>query len=557
MSAAVFLWIWLTPLLMIPFAGWRLGGWLLVLAPLPAVLIAAFATLSEVSTGITLEIPWLLLGVKWGLDDIGRTFLLVSSILWLVAALYGVNKPAEELQSKRYRIFFLLSMAGNLGLIISQDMVSFYCGFALMGLSAYGMINPSRTQIARYAARVYMTMTMIGEVALFTAVVLLTAQTNGVEFELLRNIPLSSAGVFLLIAGFGIKIGLPGLHIWLPLTYIAAPAASVAVLSSAMINAGILGLLRFLPPGNESLIAWGDTLVVIGILATFYAIVVGLLQNNSRAVLAYSSISKMGTLTLGIGLALNSPQAAPLLFTAIVLYASHHAFVKCALFLGADLFSRAQSQWFFLSLCFLALALAGAPLTSGAVAKVMLKDAIPLGWHSLSQVLLIAGFATTLLMGRFIFLIWNTHDKQTGTPATNVFSITAYFTLVLIIVVVPMLGMPANKLMSGAIPIAIGVAVVGAVWFSPPHLLQRYLIDIPPGDILRVVNWLFTYGKTKVQHLIFHFDYFSQRSSRYIKHNIEQLKDYSSSSVEIMLRHWELSGVLWLALCLVLIAIVI
>lgn len=542
---------------MIPFAGWRLGGWLLVLAPLPAILTAAFATQPEVSAGITLEIPWLLLGAKWGLDNMGRTFLLVSSILWLAAALYDVNKSAEELQTKRYRIFFLLSMAGNLGLIISQDMVSFYCGFALMSLSAYGMIKPTRTHIARYAARVYMTMTMIGEVALFTAVVLLTAQTNGVEFELLRNIPLSSAGVFLLIAGFGIKIGLPGLHIWLPLTYIAAPAASVAVLSSAMINAGILGLLRFLPPGNESLIAWGDTLVVIGILATFYAIVVGLLQNNPRAVLAYSSISKMGTLTLGIGLTLDSPQAAPLLLTAIALYASHHAFVKCALFLGADLFSRAQSQWFFLSLCFLALALAGAPFTSGAVAKIMLKDAIPMGWHSLTQVLLIAGFATALLMGRFIFLIWNTHDKYTGAPATNVYSITAYFTLVLIIVGLPVLGIPANKLMSGALPIAIGAAVVGVVWFSPPRLIQRFHIDIPPGDILRLIDWLFAYVKTKIQHIMFRFDFFSQRSFQHIKHNIEQLKDYSSTSVEIMLRHWELSGVLWLALCLVLIAIII
>jgi hydrogenase-4 component B len=557
MSAMELLWVWLTPLLMVPFTGSRLSRWLLVAAPLPALGIALLATFSSYPAGKMLEIPWLLLGTVWGLDDTGRMFLLVSSVLWLAAAVYGVNRPVEELQTKRYRVFFLLTMSGNLGLIIAQDVVSFYLGFALMGLCAYGMIKPSRTQMARHAARLYLTMAIIGEVALFTSIVIITAHSNTLEFIQLQSIVFSSAAVLLLLIGFGIKIGLPGLHVWMPITYMAAPATTVAVLSSSMLNAGLLGLLRFLPPGNDSLFAWGEILITVGLIGTFYGIIVGLLQTNPRSVLAYSSISKMGTLTTGIGLALNSPHAAPFLVTAIALYASHHAFVKSSLFLGTDLISREKSLWIFFSLCFLALVLAGAPLTSGAAAKVLLKDAIPAPWHSLIQWLTVAGLATVLLMGRYLFLVWSKQGAPSDTSGHDGLAKGTYGALLLIIAILPAALVSWEKTLSGGIPIVLAGVLIAVIWRTTPNIFRKLRLNIPPGDVLVLFHWIFNQAKNSSQHISFRFNFEVNRWEQYILHRLGKLKKFFSWSIEAMLRHWELTGMLWLSLCLGLIAVLI
>ena len=132
-------------------------------------------------------------------------------------------------------------------------------------------------------------------------------------FSMLSSMPPSDIAVALLIAGFGIKLALPGLHFWLPQAYAVTPAPAVAVLSGAMIKAGLLGWLRFLPPGDGELAGWGQTLIIMGLVGTFFGVVLGLLQQQPRLLLGYSSISKMGVLTLGMGAMLAWPETAPVL----------------------------------------------------------------------------------------------------------------------------------------------------------------------------------------------------------------------------------------------------
>ena len=138
--------IWCWPLLLAALAGVRHTAWSTVLAPLPAL---AVAITMPVGTGLSL--PWLLLGTELGLDETGRVFLLFSSLLWLAASLYGIRDTAARPHGTRYRVFFLLAMAGNLGLIVAQDLLSFYLGFTLMGLAAYGLIAHPATRRARRA----------------------------------------------------------------------------------------------------------------------------------------------------------------------------------------------------------------------------------------------------------------------------------------------------------------------------------------------------------------------------------------------------------------------
>ncbi len=131
------------------------------------------------------------------------------------------------------------------------------------------------------------------------------------------------------------------------------PAAAVAVLSGAMIKAGLLGWLRFLPPGDAALAGWGQALMVAGVTGIFFGSILALLQQQPRRVLGYSSVSKMGVLTTGMGAALAWPTAAPALIGAVVIYAAHHALVKGALFLGLGLAERGGLRpWLLIGLGF-------------------------------------------------------------------------------------------------------------------------------------------------------------------------------------------------------------
>lgn len=229
------------PLILAPFALARAGRWLSAAAALPALAAAWLAPV-----GTLLDLPWLLLGTHLLLDQTGRSFLLFSALLWLAAGVVAAALPETHEGRRGFQLWFLAAMGGNFLLILAGDTLTFYLGFALMGLSAYGLVAQRRSQRARRAGRIYLIWTLLGELALFAALVLLASQSESLLLADLTG-PLPASAVPLLLLGFGIKLALPGLHWWLPGAYALAPAAAAAVLSGPMISAGLLGWLRFLP----------------------------------------------------------------------------------------------------------------------------------------------------------------------------------------------------------------------------------------------------------------------------------------------------------------------
>ena len=468
MNSTLLLLVWLLPLALAALAGQRYARWVMLAAPLPALLVAVI-----VPVGSSVSLPWLLLGVELGVDDTARVFLLFSGLLWLIASLYGVGSEAGRCHGTRYRMFYLLAMAGNLGLIVAQDMLSFYLGFTLMGLAAYGLVAQSPSQHARRAARRYLVWTIAGEMLLFVAVVMLAAQHSGVvSFSALQSSPPAGLVMLMLLIGFGIKLALPGLHLWLPQAYAVTPTPAVAVLSGSMINAGLLGWLRFLPAGHTALVDWGQVLLAAGITGIFFGAIAGLLQRSPRLLLGYSSISKMGVLTSGMGAALAWPETAPVVIAAVVIYAAHHALVKGALFLGLGLVERdGLRPWIQVGLVFLALALAGAPLTSGAFAKSVFTSSLPEPAQHLITLLAASAFATTLLMVRFLFLVRGLRvSKPSPLPAE---SITAWLSLLAIIAVFPVMIAQAEQLMANTIPVFLGVLLSVLVLLASRHFSVR------------------------------------------------------------------------------------
>lgn len=479
----------------------------------PVVLaLASFSALPALGFGLfgrgsDAEIPWLLFGMQFGLDATTRVFLLFTAVMWTLAGLYARSYLKEDPKEYRFFAFYLVTMTGNLGLIMARDLASFYLFFTLMSFAAYGLVVHEETDRARYAARVYLIMTVIGEIFILPAV-LITAATGATDLDTVAagvaEAPTRDLIVALTLVGFGVKAGALVLHIWLPLAYSAAPIPASAVLSGPMIKAGFLGWIVFLPAGEAALVGWGTLLTAVGLGAAFYGIVLGLIQVQAKIILAYSSISQMGLITVALGTGLVAPQEWSVALAAILVYATHHALVKGTLFLGVGMAYRVdesrnhwQSVLVITGLLLGTLALAGAPLTSGAAAKDYLKSAAELPsapWPKVLEYLLqAAAVGTTLLMGRFLFFVWPRRGNGRIRPGPGLWvpwaaALCGVAGMVLFLPE-PLAGLPGLILSFSALwPVALGALLVVGAWLlnerSGGGLRARLEPQIPEGDLL-------------------------------------------------------------------------
>ena len=493
-----------------------------IVSLVPWSAVPALAAVMWVPSDNMVSAPWVLLDMHLAVDPTGRLFLLFTALLWLLAGLYAQSYLAADSRRVKFFFFFLLSMSGNLGLIISQDVVSFYVFFALMSFASYGLVVYNGDAEALQAGRIYMVLVVVGEVLLFAAFIW---QTWAVDSLLLKDFSTVRPNGFvlgLILMGFGIKAGALPVHVWLPLAHPAAPTPASAVLSGTMIKAGLLGWLRFLPIGQAALPQWGTFCIIAGLLAAYYAVAVGLTQRNLKTVLAYSSISQMGLMTVGVGLAVGWPQTVPMVLPAIGIYAIHHALAKGALFLGVGVVEAVEGhrpayRLAVGGLILASLALAGAPFTSGAVAKIALK--LPLkgfeeSWINVLNLLLpLAAIGTTLLMARFIFIV-TMRPSIHGRPRIGMW-LSWSLTVLLAAFVIWLL--PASRkavlvalqpisLWQALWPVAVGISISGIVWLKGTGKKWLPVPNIPQGDILIAFRYLY--------HLVFNF---SSRPARRIR----------------------------------------
>lgn len=478
-------------------------------AALPALLLAVFAP-----AYVSLDLPWVLLGAELRLEEgSSRLFLLFTALLWLISGIYARAYLSEQSGQSRFVVYFLLSMTGNLGLILAQNLMGFYLFFALMSFASYGLVVHQRSSEALRAGRVYIVLVVIGEIALFSAMLMTANSTGTADFDSVRQgfAQAEPRNLIMLLAfiGFGIKAGVLGLHMWLPLAHPVAPTPASAVLSGAMIKAGLLGWLRLLPLGEMAMVSWGKVFIFLGLATAFYGVIVGLTQKVPKTVLAYSSISQMGIMTMAVGLGLAAPGAYPEILTAVTLFALHHGLNKGALFLGVGVIgscSGVQRRWVWLALWLPALALVGAPLTSGMAVKYFLKVQTvnaPGSWGIVLQTLLPwSSVATTLLVGRFLVLLFKP-GKELSSHQSAAGLLWPWGLLVVASVLAPWWFVPEKlKLWSQAAvlgslwPVLLGVVVMLAViiWRSYQTGQPESNVEplIPPGDLLVPINQVLT-----------------------------------------------------------------
>ena len=444
-------------------------------------------------------------GALWGnLSDLESAWLIFTVILWAVASVFAYATLANNGRLLRFWVFWVLSMTGNIVLIIAQDALGFYIGFSMMSLSAYGLIVHDQSPQARRAGRLYLQLAIVGEMALFAALLLMAYANDGSTSltDWQTGVGITPVAAALLLVGLGLKAGFWPLHVWLPLAHPAAPAAASAVLSGAMIKAGILGLWKIMPLSGLSQ-QWAPVIMAIALFSAFYGVLMGLARSEIKQVLAYSSVSQIGYLLFLVALSWQLPAQRDVIAVALAVYAFHHALIKGALFMAAPLLKQYQpdprlryAMWAMLIVA--ALSIAGLPLTSGAAAKVGLKSLLGspelAGWRYL---VLAGAVSTSLIVGRVLWLahrlVRKTQQEHTAAVSQNPLALGVWLALGSSAIIVPWLWQPMRaallysvvpyNLWMSAWPVACGMAVT--CWAIRRHWrVPGALQHLPPVALL-------------------------------------------------------------------------
>lgn len=443
---------------------------LLPLAPLPALILALAGQTGETAA------PVLLLGVRLALDESTRLLLGMTAALWLVAGFY-----AQSMRGGRnlalFSGFWCLTLAGNLGVFLAGDVITFYVAFAAVSLAAWVLVVHDRTPEALRAGRLYIVLAVLGEVCLLMGFLIGVQAADSFAIADIRaalaDAPLRAVAVALLVVGFGVKAGMVPLHVWLPLAHPAAPVAASAVLSGAIVKAGLVGFWLFLPPG-----AFAAGMVALGLAGAFGAALRGLTRANPKAVLAYSTISQMGLMLALIGGSAASP--------VVAFYAVHHGLAKGALFLaaGAVVACAGKARVLLLGVAgAVALSIAGLPLTGGGAVKSVAKAALD---GRLALAITTSGSTTALLLSWFLWRLAQA-DAAAPTGAATGMQRMAVVLLALAAVLLPWVLWPSgidiargyalsfDAVFSGLWPLGLAAGLgLAALLTSPGVPVRRY-----------------------------------------------------------------------------------
>ncbi len=314
-------------------------SWTLRRRPNQAKWVGAASAILGSAAGLALAVPhvaqwaekihFAFLGLHWQIDALSAFFMLPIVLVGLAAAGHslGYLKGPDEHRQGTYWFFFNLTLLSMLLVTAATTYIEMLLTWELMGVMSFALVAFNfREQQVRHASWVYLLACHATAVFLILMFVFADSTVPGY----------ASIAIICGLLGFGLKAGFPLLHVWLPEAYPAAPAPVAAVMSAAMVNLGIYGLLRFLPSTSPVVLGW--LLLSIGLIGALLGIILALAQVNLKRLLAYSSIENMGIVFMGLGLGFLglSEQNATMAICGLgggMLHIWNHALLKGTLFL--------------------------------------------------------------------------------------------------------------------------------------------------------------------------------------------------------------------------------
>ncbi|MEM2545637.1 MAG: NADH-quinone oxidoreductase subunit L, partial [Nitrososphaerota archaeon] len=324
-------WIaWLLPILgsaLVPafFRIHKRAGELYSILLIAAAAAASFSMVPDVYGGRSLlvSVPWLVLPggevLEFGLlvDPLSVLMACIATGIGLLILVYSVGYMAHEEGLPRYWFFMTFFIGGMTLLVLSDNLAGLYIGWEIVGICSYALISfYYHRKEARYAGIKAFVTTRIGDVMLFAAIALLFAKYGTLSVsEIAHEVELHGIEPQLMtlamLLAFGGAMGKSAqfpLHVWLPDAMEGPTPVSALIHAATMVKAGVYLMARFswtLIPvehlGTSGLDQWYSLMISIGAFTSLFAATMGLVMNDIKRVVAYSTISQLALMFTAIG----------------------------------------------------------------------------------------------------------------------------------------------------------------------------------------------------------------------------------------------------------------
>lgn len=357
------------------------------------------------------------LGLSFQYSGFRGIFGVLTAFAWFVTALYSKQFMKNDKRVIRYDFFNLLTLGATMGIFYAADFFTLFFFFEIMSFTSFVWVAHRQTCAAQYASGTYLGIAVAGGMAILMGLFLLYSRLGTLRFGELHDSAMNyiftgGSLTWLLIAagcmfvGFGAKAGAFPVHVWLPASYTESPVPATALLSAILSKTGVLGVLlvtlEILPMQGS----WGMFVLIVGVITMVLGGIKGVMSNNLKTTLAYSSMSQIGFILVGVGMlgllsgllagcsdvneVIEIIDAYYMAVNGTILHMLNHSLVKLVLFMivgivfmhtgGYELnrvrgFGR-NKPFLWVTFLLAAAGVGGIPLLNGYVSKTLLHESI-------------------------------------------------------------------------------------------------------------------------------------------------------------------------------------